>query len=403
MNNSKGISLISFAFVLLFFMSCGSDSGTKHPAPNAHDGHAHAAGEHKEGDGHDHSGHAHDTNPHAHAAEDGPKMTDLKYEGEKNFKTVKQLTFGGDNAEAYWSFDNSKLVFQATNEEWGAKCDQIFYMNADGSQKKPPMISTGQGRTTCSYFMPGDKTIIYASTHNKDAACPTAPRSKNGKYVWGIFPGFDIYLADLNGKILKQFTTEEGYDAEPTVSPDGKKIVFTSTRSGDLELYTMDIDGSNIKQVTNELGYDGGAFFSPDSKQLLFRASRPKTPEEIKSYKELLKENVVQPTAMELFVCDVDGSNMKQVTKLGGANWAPFFHPSGKSIVFSTNHHSKSGRQFNIFQINVDGTGLRQVTFDNAFDAFPMFSPDGKKLAFSSNRNNGGTRDTNVFVAEWTD
>jgi len=389
MNSTKGISLISFAFVLLFFMACNSDPGTKHPAPHAHDGHAHAHDGHDHGkkDGHDHSGHDHGANPHAHAATDGPKMTDLIYEGEKNFKT-----FGGDNAEAYWSFDNSKLVFQATNEKWGAKCDQIFYMAADGSEKNPPMISTGQGRTTCSYFMPGDKTIIYASTHNKDAACP-----------WGIFPGFDIYLADLNGKILKQFTTEEGYDAEPTVSPDGKKIVFTSTRSGDLELYTMDIDGSNIKQVTNELGYDGGAFFSPDSKQLLFRASRPKTPEEIKSYKELLKENVVQPTAMELYVCDVDGSNMKQVTDLGGANWAPYFHPSGKSIVFSTNHHSKSGRQFNIFSINVDGTGLRQVTHDNAFDAFPMFSPDGKKLAFSSNRNNGGTRDTNVFVAEWVD
>ena len=395
MKNTSRFSLFSFAFLFLFFMSCSGDQGTKNPAPS----HDHASGESHEG--HNHDGESHEGHNHAKAA---PKMTDLVYENEKHFKNVLQLTNGGDNAEAYWSFDNSKLVFQATNKAWGAECDQIFYMNADGSNKEnPPMISTGQGRTTCSYFMPGDKSIIYASTHNKDAACPSAPRSKNGKYVWGIFPGFDIYIADLNGKILKQVTNEEGYDAEPTVSPDGKTIVFTSTRSGDLELYTMDINGENIKQVTTALGYDGGAFFTPDSKQLIFRASRPTTDEEVKSYKELLKENVVQPTAMELFICDVDGSNMKQITKLGGANWAPYMHPSGKKVLFSTNHHSESGRQFNIFSINLDGTGLEQITFDNAFDAFPMFSPDGKKLAWSSNRNNGGTRDTNVFVAEWVE
>ncbi len=392
--NTKHISLFSLSFIVLFFFACNTDSGTKHPAPS----HEHAEGEHAHEE-HEHDDHNHE-GEHDHA-EQGPAMKDLIYEGENHFAKLTQLTFGGDNAEAYWSFDNSKLVFQADNEKWGTECDQIFYMNADGSEKTPPMISTGQGRTTCSYFMPDDKSIIYSSTHNKAAACPTAPRSKNGKYVWGIFPGFDIYQADLKGNIIKRFTDEPGYDAEPTVSPDGKKIVFTSTRSGDLELYTMDIDGSNVKQVTNELGYDGGAFFSPDSKKLIFRASRPQTEEEIKTYKELLKENVVQPTAMELYTCNVDGSDMKQITKLGGANWAPYFHPSGEKILFSTNHHSKSGRQFNIFSINVDGTGLEQITFDNVFDAFPMFSPDGKKLAFSSNRNNGGTRDTNVFVAEW--
>ena len=338
------------------------------------------------------------------STEPTPAVDTLKYEQEKHLKNLRQLTFGGDNAEAYFSFDNQYLVFQAANEKWGAECDQIFYMPLTGTAgKQPPLLSTGKGRTTCSYFLPDNKSILYASTHLGDEACPNAPRVINGKYVWAIFPDFDIFVADLKGNITQQLTKEVGYDAEATVSPDGKKVVFTSTRSGDLELYTMDIDGSNVQQVTDELGYDGGAFFSPNSKKLVFRTSRPKTKEEIKTYKDLLAQNLVQPTNMEIYVCNVDGSDMQQITDLGGANWAPYFHPSGQKIVFSTNHHSKSGRQFNIFSINLDGTGLEQITFDDTFDAFPMFSPDGKKLAFSSNRNNGGTRDTNVFLADWVE
>ncbi len=330
----------------------------------------------------------------------------LRYEQEKHLKNVKQLTWGGDNAEAYFSSDNKKLVFQATNTEWGTQCDQIYVMDAHKGLKpgeQAQLISTGKGKTTCSYFLPGDEQIIYASTHHQLDTCPSTPRVVNGKYVWSIHPEFDIFVADLQGNILRQLTDEPGYDAEATVSPDGSKIVFTSTRSGDLELWLMDIDGSNLRQVTNELGYDGGAFFTPDSKGLVFRASRPKTPEAQATYKELLAQNLVQPTALEIFVCDLNGGNMKQVTALGGANWAPYMHPNGKEIVFATNHHSKSGRQFNIFKINVDGTGLEQVTFDEAFDSFPMFSYDGKYLVFSSNRNNGGGHDTNVFIAEWVD
>ena len=326
----------------------------------------------------------------------------LIYPEEKNFTSLKQLTFGGDNAEAYFSYDNKNLVFQATNPKWDAACDQIFMMSLDGvGQGKAKLLSTGKGRTTCSYFYPDNNTILYASTHLGDEACPPAPRTVNGKYVWAIYEDFDIFKADLEGNITEQLTDHPGYDAEATISPDGQKIVFTSTRSGDLELWTMDIDGSNIQQVTDGLGYDGGAFFSPDSKQLIFRASRPKTDEEVKTYKELLAQGLVQPTNMELYVCNVDGSELRQITDLGGANWAPYFHPSGEKILFSTNHHTESGRVFNIFSINVDGTGLKQITFDKTFDAFPMFSPDGKMLVFSSNRNNGGTRDTNVFLAEW--
>lgn len=328
----------------------------------------------------------------------------LKYDEEVNFKNLRQLTFGGDNAEAYFSFDDQMLVFQASNKKWGAECDQIYYMPLAGTQgNQPPLLSTGKGRTTCSYFMPGDTTILYASTHLADDACPEAPRTLNGKYVWPVFQSFDIFVADLKGNIIKQLTNEKGYDAEATLSPDGKTIVFTSDRSGDLELYTMNTDGTNVKQITDELGYDGGAFFSPDGTKLLFRASRPKTPEDVKVYKDLLAEGMVQPTAMELFICNVDGSDLKQITSLGGANWAPFYHPSGKKILFSTNHHNNSGRVFNLFSIDEDGSNLKQITFDPTFDAFPMFSYDGKYLVFASNRNNGGTRDTNVFLAEWVE
>ena len=331
----------------------------------------------------------------------------LSYPEEKNLRNLKQLTFGGENAEAYWSFDDSKLVFQATNELWGQSCDQIYIIDTNDYSLKdeiPQMISLGQGRTTCSYFMPGDTSIIYASTHLKDAKCPHVPeRRVNGKYIWPIYDSYDIFISDLDGKIIKQITSHIGYDAEATVSPLGDKIVFTSMRTGDLELFTCDIDGSNIQQVTDELGYDGGAFFSNDGKKLIFRASRPQTEEEKKEYKDLLKNNLVQPTRMELFICNVDGSNLKQITNLGNANWAPFFHPSDEKIIFSSNHASKNGFPFNLFMIDTNGTNLQQITFDTQFDAFPVFSNDGSKIVFSSNRNNNGTRNTNLFIADWVE
>lgn len=327
--------------------------------------------------------------------------------GEKHLANIRQLTFGGNNAEAYFSFDGKKLVFQSENPAWGLKCDQIFYFNIEDNKDstfRPKMISTGKGRTTCSYFLKGDDRIVYASTHLKHTECPPVPEPrKDGKYLWPIYPEFDIFIADLEGNIKKQLTSTPGYDAEATVSPDGSKIVFTSTRSGDLELYTMDADGSNVKQITDQLGYDGGAFFSPDGTKLVFRSSRPKTEEEVKEYKELLAQGLVAPTNMELYVCNVDGSDLKQVTSLGNANWAPFFHPSGEKIIFSSNHHSDRGYDFQLYMINVDGTGLEQITTESIFNAFPMFSPDGKKIVFSSNRDNGGTRETNLFIADWVE
>ncbi len=329
----------------------------------------------------------------------------LIYPQEVHFKNMKQLTFGGENAEAYWSFDDSKLIFQATNEKWGQSCDQIYIIDTNNYNlniETPKMASLGQGRTTCSYFMPGDTTIIYASTHLQDAKCPHVPERRiDGKYVWPIYDSYDIFIADLDGNIITRLTNQQGYDAEATVSPRGDKIVFTSIRSGDLELYTCNIDGSDIQQVTNQLGYDGGAFFSNDGKKLVFRASRPKTDEEIKQYKELLSRGLVQPTEMEIYMCNIDGSDLKQVTNLGKANWSPFFHPSDKKIIFCSNHESRIGFPFNLYMIDINGNNLEQITYDKQFASFPVFSNDGKKIVFSSNRNNGGTRNTNIFIADW--
>lgn len=330
----------------------------------------------------------------------------IHYEKETHLANVRQLTNADDNAEAYWSFDSKALVFQTNQKAWGYECDQICYFplsDGDMIDKKPQQISTGKGRTTCSYFLPGDSLIVYASTHLGGENCPPEPDKSSGKYVWPIYETFDIFVADLKGNIVAQLTDEPGYDAEPTVSPKGDKIVFTSTRSGDLELYTMNLDGSDVKQVTDGLGYDGGAFFSPDGTKLVFRASRPETAEAQKKYKDLLAKNMVEPSDMEIYVCNVDGSDLKQVTDLGGANWAPFYHPSGKKILFSSNHAGLLPFPFNIFMIDEDGSNLEQITFDDAFDAFPMFSPDGKKLVFCSNRNNGDTRSTNIFVADWVE
>ena len=328
----------------------------------------------------------------------------LRYEQETHLRNVRQLTFGGNNAEAYFSFDDKHLVFQSDYADWGLECDQIFVMPVEGHGDQPPkMVSTGKGRTTCSYFMGGNQSIVYASTHLGGDPCPEEPpRHVDGLYVWPIYETFDIFVTDLEGNITEQLTDEPGYDAEATLSPDGSRILFTSIRSGDLELWSMNTDGSDLQQLTDELGYDGGAFFSPDGSKIVWRASRPQG-EEAETYKDLLKKGLVQPGDLEIFVANADGSDKKQITNIGKANWAPNWHPSGEKIIFASNHKDERGRKFNLFLINIDGTGLEQLTFDETFDAFPMFSYDGKHLVFSSNRFNGGGRDTNVFLAEWVD
>lgn len=357
-------------------------------------------------DSNEHAGHGTEGEEHAHHGNHGTEDIDTKhYEQESHLKNVRQLTYGGNNAEAYWSFDNSRLVFQSDNEKWGLGCDQIFFMDMGDSfgDTPPQMISTGNGRTTCAYFMPGDETILYASTHLLHDSCPPVPERTHGAYVWPIYAEYDIFVADLEGNIVSQLTDYPGYDAEATVSPKGDKIVYTSTRSGDLEIWVMDIDGSNKTQITSELGYDGGAFFSPDGSKIIWRSSRPTGEEAVNKYKSLMAKNQVEPTDMELFVCNSDGSDIRQLTSLGGANWAPFFHPSGEKVLFCSNHAANGPFPFNLFMINLDGTNVEQITFDTAFDSFPMFSYDGKYLVWGSNRNNGRTRDTNLFLAEWVD
>ena len=328
----------------------------------------------------------------------------LHYPDETHFKNIRQLTFGDDNAEAYWSYDGKQIVFQRTALKDGVPCDQIFIgkIPRKGEPFRYKMISTGKGRTTCAFFTKDNRHIIYASTHEGADTCPPpVDRAKYGnKYIWPVYDSYDIYTSDLDGKIIKKLTNTKGYDAEATLSPDGKKMLFTSMRNGDLDLYVMDLKTGETKQITNALGYDGGAWFSPDGKKIVWRASRPKTEAEIKEYKDLLKDGLVAPTQMEIFVANADGSSARQITELGQANWAPNFMPDGR-IIFCSNHEYKRGFPFNMYTMNADGSHIEKVSRDKGFDAFPMFSPDGKKIIFSSNRNNGGTRDTNVFMADW--
>ncbi len=287
-------------------------------------------------------------------------------------------------------------------------CDQIFIGKVpqqNGEKFEYKLVSTGKGRTTCPFFTKDGKHIIYASTHRSADSCPPVPdRKKYGnKYIWPLYDSYDIFMSDLEGKIVKQLTHAKGYDAEATLSPDGSKMIYTSDKDGDIELYIMDLQSGKEKRITHTLGYDGGAWFSPDGKKIIWRASRPKTEAEIKEYKELLAESLVAPTSMEVWVANSDGSNARQVTAYGQANWAPAFMPDSKRIIFASNHEYKRGFPFNLYTINEDGTNLQKISRDKGFDAFPMFSPNGKKIVFCSNRNNGGTRDTNVFIADWVE
>ncbi len=335
----------------------------------------------------------HETQPKTAANAQANKMP-----GEKHLANIKQLTFGGENAEAYFSYDASKLILQSTRE--GFDCDQIFTMNSDGTNVK--LVSTGKGRTTCSFIYPHEDKILYSSTHLGSPDCPPKPGYEHG-YVWPLYSTFDIFSANIDGSNLKRLTETDGYDAEATISPDGKMVVFTSMRDGDLELYLMKPDGTGVKRLTTSKGYDGGAFFSFDNKKIIFRAHYPKNAEELAKYETLLSKNLVGPSNLELFIMDIDGSNKTQITKNGAANFGPYLHPNGKQVIFSSNVNDPKGRNFDLYLINIDGTGFEQVTFNESFDGFPMFSHDGKTLVFASNRNAKERGETNIFIADWID
>jgi len=326
-----------------------------------------------------------------------PPAPNLATPQEKHLRNVRQLTFGGQNAEAYFSADGKQLIFQSTRDN--LKCDQEFIMNIDGSDVH--MVSTGKGRTTCGYFYPNGKTILYSSTHFADEDCPPRPDFSKG-YVWAVYPEYDIFTANPDGSGVMQLTNSPGYDAEATFSKNGKHIVFTSMRNGDLDIYTMDPDGKHVKQVTHELGYDGGPFYSPNGKWIVYRAYHPSTPDEIAQYKELLQQNLIRPTSLELWIMKADGRHKRQITHLGAASFAPAFFHDGKRIIFSSNMGSTGGMgNFELYAINRDGSGQEQITYSPGFDGFPEFSPDGKKLVWASNRNGKEPHETNIFIADW--
>ena len=322
-------------------------------------------------------------------------VRDLIVPGEMHLRNIKQLTFGGQNAEAYFSHDGSELIFQTNRDSM--PCDAIFRMNSDGSNVH--MVSNGQGVTTCSFIAPDGKAIIYASTYLGGDSCPARPDMSRG-YVWALYKSYDIFKADPDGKNIVRLTDTPGYDAEGVYSPDGKHILFTSVRTGDLELFMMNPDGSHVEQITNMPGYDGGGFFSYDNKWICWRASRP-TGDALKDYKELLSQGLVRPAHLEIYIMNLKDRKPIQLTSNNAANFAPYFHPDGKHLIFCSNMNDPQGRDFDLYLIEIASKKIEQVTFNRTFDGFPMFTHDGKKLVFASNRNGSKPHETNIFIADW--
>jgi Tol biopolymer transport system component len=317
--------------------------------------------------------------------------------GEVHLRNIRQLTFGGQNAEAYFSSSGTQLIFQRTPGDTG--CDQQYIMNSDGTGLR--RVSSGLGRTTCGYFYARDARILYASTEHLGPACPPRPDYSHG-YVWSLYD-YDIYVADSSGAHAMRLTDNPAYDAEGTLSPDGQTIVFTSLRNGDLDIYTMRTDGTELKRLTHTVGYDGGPFFSPDGKRIVYRASHPGPAADSAEYRALLEQHLVRPTRMDIWVMNADGSDQRQVTNLPGANFAPYITPDGGRILFASNYRNPRSRNFDLYLVNLDGSGLEPVTTHPEFDAFPMFSPDGRQLVWASNRHSAVQGETNIFIADWVE
>ena len=323
------------------------------------------------------------------------QRTPMTFPQERHLRNLRQLTDGGENAEAYFSFDGKRLSFQSTRGTHG--CDQIYTMQVDGTDVR--LVSGDKGRTTCSFYYPDGKHLIYASTHLGSPACPPNPDQSQG-YVWAVYDTYDIFRTDADGGNPIRLTNTPGYDAEATIARDGR-VVFTSVRDGDMDIYSMNGDGSDVRRLTNLPGPDGGAFFSADGTKIVFRGHHPQPGADLDDYRSLLKKALWRPTQLQVYTMNRDGTGLKQVTNYPAANWAPYFSPDGKKIIFASNMKDPTGPNFDLYLINVDGTGLEQVTFSPEFDGFPMFSPDGTKLVFASCRFDAKPHETNLFMADW--
>ncbi len=327
----------------------------------------------------------------------------LQPSDDRHMSNLTQLTFEGDNGEAYFSFDSQQLIYQSSRG--GYSCDKIWIMNIDGSGKK--MVSPDHGAHTCSFFYPGAQQILFASTSHLEGGCPPKPQwPAHIRYAWPLYP-YDIYRAGPDGSGLTRLTDNPKYDAEPIVSSDGSWVVFGSQREGDFDIYRMDADGGNVMRLTDMEGYDGGPWISPDGSRVVWRAWHPQTEAERAQWRENMESNYIVSTPLDIWVMDADGSNKQRLTDNGATNWAPSWHPDGKRIIFSSNmddwHEGiqRYGHNFELYLINTDGSGLERITYNKVFDSFPMFSPDGRKIAFGSNRNAQKPRATDIFIADW--
>lgn len=302
-------------------------------------------------------------------------------------KNVRQLTneaMGLSKAgEAYFSADGKRICFQAFPK--GKDDYQIYVMNLDGSGLK--MVSTGQGATTCAYFHPTGRTLLFASNHldQRPAVMPEAIRKKieasgQSRYTWPFPPGMDMFEYDFSTEKLRRLTNAEGYDAEGSYSPDGRLIVFTSMRDGDQEVYISDADGKNERRITRVKGYDGGPFFSPDGKRIVYRSDRDGNGK------------------MQIFTNNLEGTAEKAITGKDVLHWCPFWHPSGKWLIFTRADH-RGRPNYDLYLLRDDGSRTLRVTTDTAFDGLPVFSPDGRQLMWTSKR--GGLEGAQVFLADF--
>ncbi len=320
--------------------------------------------------------------------------------GETRLTNIRQLTFGGENAEAYWSQDGRWITFQSTRD--GRTCDQQFVMRADGSDLK--RVSDGRGKTTCGWFLPGSDRLFFSSSTAHDEACPARPDPSKG-YVWPL-DKYDLYTVNRDGTGQARLTNYDVYTAEAVLSPDGERIVFTSLKDGDLDIYTMNVDGSDVRRLTTTPGYDGGPWWSPDGTKIVYRAHHPQDSTELRQYQELLAQGLIRPSKVELFVMNADGSDQRQVTALGGANFGPSWSPDGTKLIFSSNFSAPRSRNFELYLVDAGASmatadQLERITTHPSFDGFAMFHPKESKLIFASNRNAKSEGETNVFVADF--